>query len=91
MKSAERIERISLLKRQAELMKQNIDPTNLSRYYELLQEIAKLQRIEAGFQDIMVFAKTYFTGAPPHDLLTHRAHRFITIWQHFYVNQRWIH
>jgi predicted phage terminase large subunit-like protein len=69
MKSAERIERISLLKRQAELMKQNIDPTNLSRYYELLQEIAKLQRIEAGFQDIMVFAKTYFTGAPPHDLL----------------------
>jgi predicted phage terminase large subunit-like protein len=69
MKSAERIERIALLKRQAEIMKQNIDPTKLSRYYELLQEIAKLQRIEAGFQDIMVFMQTYFTGDPPHDLL----------------------
>jgi predicted phage terminase large subunit-like protein len=69
MKSAERVERIALLKRQAELMKQNIDPTKLSRYYELLQEIAKLQRIEAGFQDIMVFAQNYFTAEPPHDLL----------------------
>jgi predicted phage terminase large subunit-like protein len=69
MKSAERIERIALLKRQAELMKQNIDPTKLSRYYELLQEIAKLQRIENGFQDIMVFMQTYFTAEPPHDLL----------------------
>jgi predicted phage terminase large subunit-like protein len=69
MKSAERIERIALLKRQAEIMKQNIDPTKLSRYYELLQEIAKLQRIENGFQDIMVFMQTYFTAEPPHDLL----------------------
>lgn len=67
MKSAERIERIALLKRQAEIFKGK--STELSRYYEILQEIAKLQRIEAGFQDIMVFAKTYFTADPPHDLL----------------------
>jgi predicted phage terminase large subunit-like protein len=72
MKSAERVERIALLKRQAEIMKQQIvsgDKTQLGRYSELLQEIAKLQRIENGYQDIMVFAKTYFTGEPPHDLL----------------------
>jgi predicted phage terminase large subunit-like protein len=69
MKSAERVERIALLKRQAELMKQNMDSTKLSRYYELLQEVAKLQRIENGFQDIMSFAKSYFTAEPPHDLL----------------------
>jgi predicted phage terminase large subunit-like protein len=69
MKSGERIERIALLKRQAELLKQNMDSTKLSRYYELLQEVARLQRIENGFQDIMSFAKSYFTADPPHDLL----------------------
>jgi predicted phage terminase large subunit-like protein len=70
MKSAERIERITLLKRQAEVMKERgIASTEMARYYEVLQEIAKLQRIEAGFQDIMVFAKTYFTAEAPHDLL----------------------
>jgi hypothetical protein len=57
MKSAERIERIALLKRQAEIMKQNIDPTKLSRYYELLQEIAKLQRIEAVSRTLWCLCK----------------------------------
>jgi hypothetical protein len=69
MKSAERIERITLLKRQAELMKANVDPQSFSKYYEILQEITKLQRIEDGFRDIMSFAKSYFTAEPPHDLL----------------------
>jgi predicted phage terminase large subunit-like protein len=72
MKSAERIERIALLKRQAELMKQHIvsgDKTQLGRYSELLQEITKLTRIEAGFQDIMTFCKNYLTAEAPHDLL----------------------
>lgn len=72
MKSAERVERIDLLKRQAELVKAEIvkgDPGSLSRYYDLLQEMAKLQRIESGYQDIMSFAKSYFTAEPPHDLL----------------------
>lgn len=72
MKSAERVERISLLKRQAELMKEQIvggDATRMGQYKETLEEVARLQRIEAGYKDIMVFAKSYFTGAPPHDLL----------------------
>lgn len=71
MKSAERLERISLLKRHAELLKVEFGkkPEAAVNYYNVLQEITKLQRIEAGFQDIMVFAKNYFTGDPPHDLL----------------------
>lgn len=71
MKSAERIERIALLKRQAELLKSRLseDTGVLPRYKELLEEIAKLTRIEEGFHDIMKFAQTYFSGDPPHDLL----------------------
>lgn len=72
MKSAERIERIALLKRQAELLKEQISGVNsglLTKYREVLGEISRLQRIENGFQDIMVFAQTYLTAEPPHDLL----------------------
>lgn len=74
MTSAERLERISLLKKQCEILKARIQsgnshPSDLHQYYDLLKEIEKVQRIEAGFQDIMVFAKQYFTGEPPHDLL----------------------
>lgn len=73
MTSKERQERIAILKKQAELYKQIVEgtpsPEDMAKYYELLQELTKIQRIEDGFQDIMVFAKNYFTGTPPHDLL----------------------
>jgi predicted phage terminase large subunit-like protein len=71
VKSAERIERIDLLKRQAEIIKSSVgvDPGAISKYKEVLEEIAKLQRVERGYQSIMDFAKQYFTADPPHDLL----------------------
>lgn len=72
MTSAERLKRISLLKRQAELLRAYVkggNQTELSHYYATLKELEKIQRIEDGFQDIMVFAKNYFRGEPPHDLL----------------------
>lgn len=72
MKSAERIERIDVLKRQAELLKQKFtsgDKTVMGLYKDTLEEIARLQRIEAGYRDIMVFMKTYLTAEAPHDLL----------------------
>jgi predicted phage terminase large subunit-like protein len=78
MKSAERIDRINLLRKQALLLKAEIDKAtdagtyrkeDVEAYRNVLLEITRLERIEAGFQDIMTFAKNYFTGAPPHDLL----------------------
>lgn len=72
MTSAERLERIALLKRQAELLRKSVKGGNqqdLSKYYATLKELEKVQRIEDGFQSIMTFAKNYFTGEPPHDLL----------------------
>lgn len=72
MNSAERIERIELLKKQASLLRPRALQGNdklLNEYYGILKEIEKVQRMENGFQDIMVFAKNYFTGDPPHDLL----------------------
>lgn len=70
MTSQERLERIELLKRQAELMKQDLQPDKMPKYYELLKEIAKVQRIEDGYQNIMTFAKNYFEDVPvPHNLL----------------------
>jgi predicted phage terminase large subunit-like protein len=64
MRSSERTERINLLRKQAELLKtistSTKKPEDLQNYYLVLKEIDKLQRIEDGFQDIMVFAKNYF-------------------------------
>jgi predicted phage terminase large subunit-like protein len=73
MTSKERLERIQLLKKHAGLLKTSWGSTptqaDLAKYYEILKEIEKVQRIEDSFKDIMVFAKNYFTGKPPHDLL----------------------
>lgn len=72
MNSAERLERIDLLKKQASLLRPRALKGNdklLNEYYGVLKEIEKVQRMESGFQDIMAFAKNYFTGSPPHDLL----------------------
>lgn len=73
MTSAERQERIKLLTKRAKLLKAKSektgDTTDLVKYHETLKELQKIRRIEAGFQSIMTFAQTYFTGSPPHDLL----------------------
>jgi predicted phage terminase large subunit-like protein len=71
VKSAERIERIEILRKQATLIKKAglSSAEQIQDYRDTLVEIERLQRIEAGFQDIMVYAQTYFTGEPPHDLL----------------------
>lgn len=73
MTSAERKERIKLLTKQARLLKEKWkrtnDPADLAKYHETLKALQKVKRIQAGFEDIMTFAKQYFTGSPPHDLL----------------------
>lgn len=73
MNSKERQERISLLEKRALVLKQYAEKTNarddIAKYHETLLELKKVKRIEAGFQNIMDFAKAYFTGKPPHDLL----------------------
>lgn len=72
MTSLERIKRIGLLKKQADLLRNKVKtgkPDLMQKYYDLLKGIERLDRIENGFQDIMYFAKAYFTGSPPHDLL----------------------
>lgn len=74
MTSAERVQRIALLKRQAELMRSvmsgpDVSDDQLRRYHDVLSEAARIQRMEDGYRDIMAFAKSYFTGDPPHDIL----------------------
>lgn len=73
MNSAERLERIEILKKQATLLRPKAvagDDKLLQEYYEVLKEIEKVQRIEDGFQDIMVFAKNYFVEVEePYNLL----------------------
>lgn len=70
MTSAERLQRIRLLTDQARLLKMATSAGDgLGRYYDVLRELDRVQRIEAGYHDIMVFAKTYFTTVEPHDLL----------------------
>jgi predicted phage terminase large subunit-like protein len=62
-----------LLRRKATLLQREISRqrTNesLAEYYDVLTELERVIRVEAGFQSIMEFAKTYFQGTPPHDLL----------------------
>lgn len=75
MTSAERKERITLLRRKAELQRKSLKTYNpegndFETYFNTLQELDRVERVEACFQDIMTFAKTYFQDAPPpHDLL----------------------
>lgn len=74
MTSQERIKSIELLKQKSALYEQlqsagKIGKDDLLKYHETLENLAKLQRIEAGFQSIMVYAKTYFSGSGANDLL----------------------
>lgn len=73
MTSAERVQRIETLKKLAKLRRLELEtppnPDKLAQYSELLAELERITRIEAGFQSIMTFAQTYFMGEPPHDIL----------------------
>lgn len=73
MNSAQRQDRINLLRKAATLHRQEMgnSPTDEQQlqYHELLTELERVQRIEAGYRSIMNFAKSYFRGDPPHDLL----------------------
>lgn len=65
MKQAERVERIEKLTRLTDAYgtkraKGTLSTGEAMKYRGYLEELAKLQRIERGFLDIMVFAKTYF-------------------------------
>lgn len=74
MKSAERIKAIELMQQKVDLYEQlqkanSMSKSDLIKYKEALEELAKLKRIEDGFQDIMSFAKSYFAGSSSGDLL----------------------
>lgn len=73
MKEAERLKRIQVLTKLAKVNKAKYEKTkdhaDLVNYRSVLAELQKAKRIQEGYKDIMVFAKNYFTGEPPHDLL----------------------
>lgn len=74
MKSAERVKAINLLQQKVELYEQLLKANSLGKedmikYKNALEELAKLNRIESSFMDVMEFAKTYFAGSGPADLL----------------------
>lgn len=74
MKSADRVAAIKLLEQKISLYEQLVESISLGKedlvkYRQALLDIDKLQRIEDGFQDIMVFAQNYFKGSEPTDLL----------------------
>lgn len=74
LRQAERLERIERLTRLVELyrvkkLNRTLSGAEAVRYKEYLAELAKWQRIEAGFQNIHTFGLTYCQGNPPHDLL----------------------
>ncbi len=74
MKSAERLAAIQLLEQKVSLYEQleqagSLGRDDMLKYHAALSDYAKLQRIEAGYQDIMTFAKNYFSGSGPQDLL----------------------
>lgn len=74
MKSEERKKAIALLEQKVALYDKLVksgtaSKSDLINYHDSLEELAKLKRIEASFQDIMYFAKTYFAGSSPTDLL----------------------
>lgn len=74
MKQAERLERIDKLTLLVEAYdevrkRRKLMRDEARRYRDDLDELARLKRIEAGFQSIFTFGKTYFSGDPPHDLI----------------------
>lgn len=74
MKSKDRQDKIKLLRQKVELYEEltqvgTIGKDDLIKYHEALETLAKLERIENGFQSLMYFAKTYFSGSGPSDLL----------------------
>lgn len=74
MKSADRQQSIALLRQKADLYEQlqntgSIGKDDLIKYHQCLDDLAKFERIENGFQNIMYFAKTYFAGSSAGDLL----------------------
>lgn len=74
MKSADRVAAIALLNQKIQLYEQleqagSLGRDDMLKYHAALTDLDKQQRIEAGFQDIMVFAKNYYSGSGPQDLL----------------------
>jgi predicted phage terminase large subunit-like protein len=77
LKHDDRINRIAELETLVELYevkrsKGVLKGVEASKYTLSLRELAKWKRIEAGFQSIFVFGKTYFSGNPPHNLIDPR-------------------
>lgn len=74
MTSQERQTAITLLREKINLYESlekanSLGRDDLIKYHQALKDLDKLQRIEAGFQDLMAFAQTYFKGSGPGDLL----------------------
>ena len=74
MKSAERQAAIKLLHQKIDLYGQlessgSLGRDDMVKYRQALLDLDKMQRIEAGFQDIMSFAFSYFKGSETSDLL----------------------
>lgn len=74
MKQAERIERIQALTELVEVYDERLRQGTLTtaegrRYRTLLSELARLKRIQRGFESILYFGQTYFSTDPPHDLI----------------------
>jgi predicted phage terminase large subunit-like protein len=67
VKQAERIARIASLEELASLYEvkrkaKTLTGSEAAKYRGYLEELAKLRRIQAGFENVMTFAKTYFVG-----------------------------
>lgn len=74
MTSAERQKTIALLRQKVKLYEAleksgTIGKDDLIKYHAALKDLAKVERIESGWQSIMAFAKIYFSGSSPSDLL----------------------